>query len=130
MKKIINALLMLMLVAAVVTSCKSDDKKMAENKETHGINLSFMDTTVNPQDDFFMYVNGKWVDSTEIPDEYTTWGSFNELRKKTDADALSLLEKASDNKELDASSDQAKAVYMYESMLDTVTRNNKGIEHL
>jgi len=130
MKKIINALLMLLLVAAAVTSCKSDDKKMSENKETHGINLSFMDTTVNPQDDFFMYVNGKWVDSTEIPDEYTTWGSFNELRKKTDSDALSLLEKASKNKELDASSDQAKAVFLYQSIMDTVTRNEKGIQPL
>src|SRR5680860_915048 len=130
MKKITNALLMPLLVAAAVSSCKSDDKKMAEKVETHGINLAFMDTTVNPQDDFFMYVNGKWVDSTEIPDEYTTWGSFNELRKKTDADALSLLEKASNNKELDASSDQAKAVFLYQSIMDTLTRNEKGIQPL
>ena len=77
-----------------------------------------------------MYVNGKWVDSTEIPDEYTTWGSFNELRKNTDADALALLEKASNNKELDASSDQAKAVFLYQSIMDTVTRNEKGIQPL
>jgi predicted metalloendopeptidase len=130
MKKITNALLMPLLLAAAVTSCKSDDKKMAEKVETHGINLAFMDTTVNPQEDFFRYVNGKWVDSTEIPDEYTTWGSFNELRKKTDADALALLEKASNNKELDASSDQAKAVFLYQSIMDTVARNAKGIQPL
>lgn len=130
MTKITKAWFMTLLVAAAITSCKSDDKKMAEKMENHGINLAFMDTTVNPQDDFFMYVNGKWVDSTEIPDEYTTWGSFNELRKKTDADALALLEKASDNKELDASSDQAKAVFLYQSIMDTLRRNEKGIQPL
>ncbi len=130
MKKINKAWLMPLLVAAAVASCTSDDKKMTGKVETHGINLAFMDTTVNPQDDFFMYVNGKWVDSTEIPDEYTTWGSFNELRKKTDADALGLLENASNNKELDASSDQAKAVYLYQSTMDTLRRNEKGIQPL
>ena len=118
-----------LLIVAVATGCNGD-KKIAEKAENHGINLAYMDTTANPQDDFFRYVNGKWIDSTEIPDEYTTWGSFNELRKKTDADALELLERASNNKELDASSDQAKAVFLYQSIMDTVARNAKGIQPL
>lgn len=117
------------LAALVATGCKSEDKKM-EKEEARGINLAFMDTTVSPKEDFFRYVNGVWVDSTEIPDEYTTWGSFNELRKNTDAAALSLLEKASNNNELDASSDQAKAVYLYKSIMDTVSRNEKGVAPL
>ena len=120
MKKITNALILSALAATVVTGCKSDDKKMDAKEESHGINLAFMDTTMSPREDFFRYVNGTWADSTEIPDEYTTWGSFNELRKNTDEDALSLLEKASNNKELDAKSDQAKAVFLYQSIMDTV----------
>ncbi|MCF4100321.1 M13 family metallopeptidase [Gillisia sp. M10.2A] len=130
MKKITNAILLSALGAAVVTGCKNDDKQVVVKEEVHGINLAFMDTTVSPKEDFFRYVNGTWADSTEIPDEYTTWGSFNELRKNTDADALALLEKASNDKNLDASSDQAKAVYLFKSMMDTVSRNEKGIAPL
>lgn len=116
--------------AAVVTGCNDDDKKVVVNDEPRGINLAYMDTTVSPKDDFFRYVNGKWVDSTEIPGDQTTWGSFNELRKNTDSSALALLEKASKDKNLDASSDQAKAVYLYQSIMDTVARNEKGVEPL
>ncbi|CAM4089735.1 M13 family metallopeptidase [Gillisia hiemivivida] len=130
MKKITNAFILSALAATVVTGCKSDDKKMDAKEESHGINLAFMDTTVSPREDFFRYVNGTWADSTEIPDEYTTWGSFNELRKNTDEDALALLEKASNNKDLDAKSDQAKAVFLYQSIMDTVARNKKGVTPL
>jgi predicted metalloendopeptidase len=56
-------------------------------KET-GINVNYMDKTVKPANDFFRYVNGTWLDNTEIPSDRTRWGSFDELRQKTDADAL------------------------------------------
>ncbi len=130
MKKITNAMILSFIGAAVVTGCNDDDKKVVVNDEPRGINLAYMDTTVSPKDDFFRYVNGKWVDSTEIPGDQTTWGSFNELRKNTDSSALALLEKASKDKNLDASSDQAKAVYLYQSIMDTVARNEKGVEPL
>ncbi len=117
------------LGAAAVTGCKSDDKTM-ESPESRGINLAYMDTTVSPKDDFFRYVNGRWIDSNEIPADQTTWGSFNELRKNTDSSALAILEKASKDQNLDASSDQAKAIYLYQSIMDTVARNEKGVQPL
>lgn len=122
---------MLSVIAAVLaTGCKSDDRKTEAQEESRGINLAYMDTTVSPRDDFFRYVNGRWVDSTEIPADQTSWGSFIELRKKTDSSALALLERASKDGNLDASSDQAKAVFLYQSIMDTVARNQKGIEPL
>jgi putative endopeptidase len=39
-------------------------------------------------------VNGSWLDKAEIPADRTSWGSFNELRKKTDADVLEILNEA------------------------------------
>ncbi len=130
MRKLTNALFLSIIGAAVVTGCRNDDKNVAQNEEPRGINLAHMDTTVSPKDDFFRYVNGRWVDSTEIPSDQSTWGSFNELRKNTDSSALALLERASNDKNLDASSDQAKAVFLYQSIMDTVARNQKGIEPL
>jgi predicted metalloendopeptidase len=41
-----------------------------------------MDKTVKPANDFFRYVNGTWLDNTEIPSDRTRWGSFDELRQR------------------------------------------------
>jgi len=46
-----------------------------------------MDTSVKPQDDFFMYANGGWIKRTRIPPEYSRWGSFNQLTEHNN-DAL------------------------------------------
>ena len=62
-----------------------------------GINVSYMNTKISPSQDFFQYVNGTWLTQTEIPSDRTTWGSFNELIKKTDKDAMSILKEASKN---------------------------------
>ena len=113
MKKITKVMFLSVLGAATLSSCQDNEKEQTEKEEVHGINLAYMDTTVAPQDDFFKYVNGKWVDSTEIPSDQTTWGSFMELRERTDEDAMALLESASKNDSLDPFSDQAKAVYLY-----------------
>ena len=128
MKKITNVLFYSFLGAAVVSGCKNDKEGSVEKEEIHGINLAYMDTTVSPKDDFFRFVNGKWVDSTDIPEDQTTWGSFMELRQTTDADALALLEGASSNDSLDPESDQAKAVNLYQTIMDTVSRNEQGVE--
>ncbi|MDX1719467.1 MAG: M13 family metallopeptidase N-terminal domain-containing protein, partial [Salegentibacter mishustinae] len=128
MKKITKVMFLSVLGAATLSSCQDNEKEQTEKEEVHGINLAYMDTTVAPQDDFFKYVNGKWVDSTEIPSDQTTWGSFMELRERTDEDAMALLESASKNDSLDPSSDQAKAVYLYNTIMDTVARNEKGVE--
>ncbi|UPS92761.1 MULTISPECIES: M13 family metallopeptidase [unclassified Bizionia] len=118
-------------------ACKNEAKEetaLVETESIPGINLEYMDTNVKPNDDFFNYVNGTWLKTTEIPDDQSTWGSFNELRKKTDADALSILEAAmSDDKDIDKiqvlpGSDQEKAVFLYQTIMDTVGRNEQGLE--
>src|SRR5690606_15998770 len=130
MRKITNTVMLSVIAVVLATGCKSDDRKMEVQEGPRGINLAYMDTTVSPRDDFFRYVNGKWVDSTDIPADQTSWGSFNELRKNTDASALALLDRAAQDGKLDATSDQAKAVYLYQSIMDTVARNQNGIEPL
>lgn len=95
-----------------------------------GINLELMDKSVKPGDDFFRYVNGTWFDKTEIPADKTRWGSFDELRQNTDKDALAILKEAAANKNLDPKSDQAKAVHVYKTYMDTISRNKLGIKPL
>lgn len=120
-----------MALSIVFNSCKTKKETVAQKEVSPiGINTSFMDKTVKPSDDFFKFVNGKWIDNTEIPADRTRWGSFDELRKNTDADVMSILKEAINDKTIDPKSDQAKAINLYKSILDTVTRNKQGIEPL
>ena len=101
-----------------------------ENKKQPGINVSFMDNKVKPNDDFFRFVNGTWLDKTEIPADKTRWGSFDELRQRTDADALAILKEASKNPKYKSNTDQGKAINLFNSIMDTVARNKQGIAPL
>jgi len=128
-KKIMFFSSLALLTASI--SCKSDKTE----EKTPGIAIENMDTSVKPADDFFRHVNGTWIDSTKIPDDQTSWGGFNQLRKKTDADVLTILNSAieegnfpkikdANGNEID--SDQEKAVNYYQTIMDTVARNKQG----
>lgn len=117
----------ILLLATTLNSCKTG--KTAK-KEIVGINTNYMDKSVRPADDFFRYVNGKWLDNTEIPSDRTRWGSFDELRKKTDEDVMFILKKALVDRTIEPNSDQGKAISLYKTILDTVTRNKQGVEPL
>jgi putative endopeptidase len=113
-------------------ACKEDT-----STKISGIDIEKMDTSISPKNDFFKYVNGTWLKNTKIPDDETSWGSFNELREKTDNDMLAILSDAIEKekaaplkdakKELNATSQQ-KAVYLYQSYLDLKKRNEDGIK--
>jgi putative endopeptidase len=58
------------------------------------------DLSVKPQDDFFMYANGGWIKRTQIPPEYSRWGSFNELIENNN-DALHDIAEKTENTHVD-----------------------------
>lgn len=97
-------------------------------KKNSGINLDLMDKSLKPGNDFFRFVNGTWYDKTEIPADKTRWGSFDELRQNTDKDALAILKEAVADKKLNPKSDQAKSVSIYQTYMDTISRNKLGIK--
>ncbi|CAA9194545.1 Neutral endopeptidase [Flavobacterium bizetiae] len=109
--------------------CVTMEAQNAKPKEP-GINLSNMDTKVSPGQDFFRYVNGAWLDKTEIPSDRNSWGSFNELRQKTDNDALAILKEASKDPKYKSNTDQGKAIALFNTIMDTVGRNKNGIKPL
>ena len=126
--KIKSTLLIAGAAMVILVSC--DTKKDVEVKEQPGLELSYMDKNTSPKDDFYRFVNGVWIDSTEIPADQTVWGGFNKLRKDTDADVLAILDMAMNDKDLDPQSDQAKAVYVFQSMMDNKARNQAGYQPL
>jgi putative endopeptidase len=137
MKTILKKLMLCTSVIALTFAFSCKGEPQIEEEKIPGIIVENMDTSVKPNDDFFRYVNGSWLDKTEIPADRTSWGSFHELRKKTDEDVLTILNEAiAEDKfpklkdaqgNLTLESDQKKAVNFYESIMDTVARDKQGI---
>ncbi len=45
-----------------------------------GIDTQYFDASVRPQDDLYRHVNGKWLDTFQIPPDKSSYGSFIKLR--------------------------------------------------
>lgn len=121
--------LLLGMASLALFACKEETKEMKkEGNDAPGINVAYIDTTVRPQDDFYQFVNGGWLETAEIPADRTSWGGFAILRKNTDQDVLDIIANAQESGEYAADTDKAKALFLFESALDTVARNEAGIE--
>jgi len=94
-----------------------------------GIALEHMDTSVRPGDDFFTYVNGKWIAETEIPADKSTYGGFGILRDEAQEDVKTIIE-ASATGDFAKGTDEQKVGDLYESYLDMEARNTKGLAPL
>lgn len=97
---------------------------------TSGIELANMDTSVRPQDDFFRYVNGTWLETTEIPADRTNAGVFLELRDKSREDIRAIIDDLSGSESLEAGSDEQKVADLYNSFMDTDRLEELGLSPL
>ena len=91
-----------------------------------GIALENMDTSVRPGDDFFTYVNGKWISETEIPADKASYGGFAILADEAQEDVKAIIE-LSANGEFAKGTDEQKVGDLYKSYLDMDTRNARGV---
>ena len=41
-----------------------------------GVDLQYVDRAVRPQDDLYRHLNGKWLDSFQLPPDKSIYGSF------------------------------------------------------
>ncbi|GAA4841039.1 M13 family metallopeptidase [Algivirga pacifica] len=120
-----------LLAASVAMSCQQGTQDHKEKQElTAAISLEHMDHSITPGDDFYQFVNGSWLKNTEIPAEETRWGSFMELRDKTDSDVLALLKETIENNQYGKETDQYKALKVYEAMMNADARNKAGVSPL
>ena len=93
-----------------------------------GINLTGMDTTVRPQDDFFDYMNGKWVAETELPADRARWGTFDELVEKSQEDVRALVEEVSAARDVEPGSPTQKIRDFYNAYMDADAATTLGVE--
>ena len=93
LSKLSLSLFSLVLLAA----CAEKQTSVEPAALTSGIDKVGMDTSVRPQDDFYRYANGGWLESTEIPADEVGWGSYMTLRKESLGQSRAIVEEAASN---------------------------------
>ncbi len=93
---------------------------------TSGIELENFDKSVSPDEDFFRFVNGQWLEKTKIPSDQSNYGAFTALDIETKEAIKKLIEEASTQKSPSAIAKQVGD--FYRSYTDIAQRNKAGIE--
>ncbi|MEO3677721.1 M13-type metalloendopeptidase [Rheinheimera sp. FR7-31] len=140
MKKSMTTVALSIALALGVAGCSTSTVSNTENAVqqtaaaspaglSSGITLANMDTTVAPQQDFFRYVNGSWLDNTEIPADKARWGSFDELRENAEKQVLAIVQQLATEQHAKGS-DEQKIADLYRSFLDEQLAEVLGLNPL
>ncbi|KZN51364.1 M13 family metallopeptidase [Pseudoalteromonas luteoviolacea] len=106
---------------------ENTSKVVQQQVLSSGIELDNIDQSIRPQDDFYRYVNGKWLDRTEIPADKSNYGSFTELHEKSQAALKVILENAAKDVSAESGSDEYKLGAFYKSYTDELAREEIGV---
>jgi hypothetical protein len=81
-----------------------------------GFDLSGMDTSVRPGDDFYKFASGNWDAKTQIPSDRTRYGNFDKLSELSELRTQAIIEAAANNKA--ATGDTAKVGAAYRAFMN------------
>ncbi|HNP64577.1 MAG TPA: M13 family metallopeptidase [Woeseiaceae bacterium] len=122
--KFFNACLLTIAVSALVACSGSDEPELVS-----GVHLDALDTSTRPQDDFYQFANGGWLDGTEIPEIYSGYTVYHEVSERVE-DALRTIVENAANGSNEPGSEAQKVGDLYSSFMDIETINTQGIEPL
>src|SRR5262245_55980016 len=94
-----------------------------------GVDLAQMDTSVKPGNDFYRFVNGKWLDTYQIPPDRAGYGTGTVVFEKAEADLHAILDELSASKPAPGSVEQ-KVRDMYAGWMDEAAIEARGLEPL
>ncbi len=94
-----------------------------------GVDLHYIDTNVRAQDDFYRHLNGKWLDSFEIPADKPGYGAFTQIFDETQEQLRNVVDAAA---KAAPGSDpvQTKIGDLYNSYMDEATLETLGAKPL
>jgi putative endopeptidase len=92
-----------------------------------GLDLAAFDKSVRPQDDLFRHVNGGWLAKTEIPADKASYGSFDMLFDKSQADLRAIVEEAAKSTTKTPGSEAQKIGDFYDSFMNEARAEELGL---
>jgi endothelin-converting enzyme/putative endopeptidase len=112
-----------MVAVAITAACSSN----TEPELVSGVHLDALDRSTRPQEDFYQFVNGGWLDNTEIPEIYSGYTVYHEVNERTQDALREIIEAAADSPG-EKGSESQKVGDIYSSWMDVEGINNAGIE--
>lgn len=92
-----------------------------------GLATEEFSSEIRPQDDLYRYVNGSWLERTEIPGDKARWGSFHLLAEQAEKDVRTIIEESQD---AEAGTLARKIGDMFSSFMDTARIDAAGVTPL
>jgi putative endopeptidase len=94
------------------------------------LSLADLDTSVNACKDFYQYASGGWLKSHPIPNQFSSWSPFQELREKNFLVVKGILENAAREAKTTADPDTKKLGTFYASCMDSAGAEGAGAKPL
>ena len=94
-----------------------------------GIDLTNLDNSVRPQDDFFSYACGGWMKKNPLPAAYSRYGSFDVLGEDNNKRINGILKELLSGSYAKGSTEQ-KLSDLYKLSMDEARRNKEGVQPL
>src|ERR1700712_3813907 len=109
-------------VVALLSACNNGNNAAAgtDTARKQFIETANMDSSVRPGDNFYLFVNGKWIQHAEIPGTQTSAGSFTDLYNRTKDNLKTLLEDAAKSNASKGDNEQLVGDF-YASGMDSAT---------
>jgi len=98
----------------------------AQQTPQHGIDLSAMDTSIVPGNDFFHYADGAWIARTEIPADRASVGIFAQLADRSAKQVASIIDDTAKSHPA-ANTDARRIADLYASYMDEALIESHGI---
>ena len=124
-----RAVLIAMCLGAAACMKPAEPAAPAKAPES-GLDPASFDRAVRPQDDLFRHVNGSWLAKTEIPADKASYGAFDILFDKAQADLRAIVEEASKSAAKTAGSEAQKIGDFYESFMNEQRAEEIGLAPL
>ncbi|MCU1307898.1 MAG: endothelin-converting enzyme [Acidobacteriaceae bacterium] len=113
-------------ISLLAAQAQDPPKKDAPSSEKHGIDVSKMDSTIRPGDDFYEYADGNWIKRTEIPPDRGGIGTFTTLDILSNKRTAALIEEAAKSGGA-AGSSSRKIADLYNSYMNEAAIEAKGL---
>jgi len=125
-------LLAMTIICTMAAGCaeKAVETSEPQKEVVPAIELSNMDTTINPADDFFRFCNNNWLKNNPIPEEYTSFGAFTEIDQHNEILIQDIIDEVSKDANAEHGSMAQKIRDFYNSGMDSVAINERGYSEL